>query len=473
MRKLAVVLACLLLVPVVALADGGIFPDYVQHLYEPKQLAVMTWDGSVQTMVLATKFSADSLGNMAWVVPIRSSVKPEVVAGDSAVFREFVDYFIPPASKGVGFGLGGLPRGLDESVVVLEVKKVDIYDVAILKSDSATALASWLNSNGYYAPPSAAPVFAKYAGDDWYFVANKVNLKNKYAATIAEVEKFNSSFEKLSLDDQLSVFSDLFYGGNLSDEVAANNFENTLYNLQSGVATPLKFTFSPPKPFYPLVISSLNSGETDIEVYLASQTAMKDQNGALAVDEALTITDSLRNSVKNYINLGDSKIVTRLAYRGNLSGLNSDSEFVPCPECSVGNVEVQQATAAIIPLVVIAPILAGAVSLIFSPAFALSLLAMYVRAKKFKKKLGWKKAVVIGYVAGALASMLLFLDVFVGTPMVWVLAFHAVVTLCLTAFLGRKWKSSYRAFIVAYVCASLVAAIAVIALAGFLFPAVF
>ena len=74
MRKHIALAVALLFIPLLVLADGGIFPDHIQHLYEPKQLAVMTWDGSVQTMVLATKFSADSLGNMAWVVPIRSSV---------------------------------------------------------------------------------------------------------------------------------------------------------------------------------------------------------------------------------------------------------------------------------------------------------------------------------------------------------------------------------------------------------------
>ena len=482
MRKLAVLLAVLFLVPVAALADGGIFPDYIQHIYEPEQKAIITWDGSTETVVLATKFSADSLGNMAWVVPIRSSVKPEVVAGNSSVFWEFVNYFSPPSAKGTGFG-GPLGAGLPEGVEVLEMKKVDIYDVTILKSDSATALADWLNSNGYYVPPDAAPVLAKYVGGDWYFVANKVDLRNKHAAAIADVEKFNSSFRDLTLDDQIDVLSDLVYDGKLLDSSGARELENDLYDLQGGVATPLKFTFTPPEPFYPLVISSMNAGETDIDVYLASQTAMKDSNGVLAFDEALTVTDSFRSDVKDYVDLSGSKVVTRLTYRGRLSGLESDAEFVPCPDCRVESVEERQAAAAVgdfaaflFSVVTVGPLLTGILALLFSPAFALGLLALYVRAKKFKilkkleKRLSWEKAAVLGYVAGALVSIVLLLDAFVGGPMIWVLAFHAVVTFCAMSFLGRKWKSKYRAFIAAYVCASIATAAAVILLAGLLFP---
>ncbi|NIO37089.1 DUF2330 domain-containing protein, partial [Candidatus Bathyarchaeota archaeon] len=55
------------------------------------------------------------------------------------------------------------------------MKKVDIYDVAILKATNATALVGWLNENGYTVPESAVPVLQEYCDkEDFYFIANKI-----------------------------------------------------------------------------------------------------------------------------------------------------------------------------------------------------------------------------------------------------------------------------------------------------------
>jgi len=485
MRKLAMLAVVLLLIPVVALADGGIIPDHYTHMYEPEQKAIIVWNGPAETMVLATKISAEDFGNMAWIVPVRSSVKPEVAASDVSVFWEFIDYFVPPIEEGSGFGWGAVASKSAGGVEVVDIKKVDIYDVTVLKTTDAKSLIDWLNANGYYVSPEYAPIFGRYVGNDGYFIANRIDLKNKHAAAIAEVEKFNSSFENLTLGDQMSVLSDLIYRGNLSDTGNLEALSWALRDLKSGMSTPLKITFSPAKLSYPLVISSLSNGSTvftgdyllgnvmKIEVYVVSSTVVKDSNGILQFNKALGVTDSLRSNVKEHVDLGGADVVTRLTYFGGADGLTADAEFVPCPECSVGNVDVDHVTAEALPMVLIFVVLFGAVSLVFSPAFALGLAAMYVRAKKYKKLLGWKGAAVMGYVAGALASVVLLLDFFVGTPLIWVLAFHAVATFCLTAFLGGKWKNKYFAFIAAYLCASLLTALLVVILFTFLFPLVF
>jgi len=58
-------------------------------------------------------------------------------------------------------------------------------------------------------------------------------------------------------------------------------FVEDLEKLSIGMATPLKINFQPKIPFFPLKISSLNTGQTIIEVYLNSEKPMKDKNNIL------------------------------------------------------------------------------------------------------------------------------------------------------------------------------------------------
>jgi len=471
MNKLAVLLV-LLFVPTVAFADGGIIPDYYTHFYETNQKAVITWDGSTESMTLATDFSADSLGNMAWIIPVRSSVKPVVAAGNASVFWAFVDYFVPPRASGSGFG-GGLGATKAAGVEVVDIKKVDIYDVTILKTTDARSLTDWLNANGYYVSADYVPVLGRYVGGDSYFIANRIDLKNKYAAEIAEAKKFNSSFENLTLDDQKGVLSGIIYGDNVAYSTDLGALRNALYDLKAGVATPLKVTFSPPAPSFPLVISSLSNGSDvftgdflikgamRIDVYVAAPTAVNDSGGVLQFDKALTITDSFRSEVKDYIDLGGAKVITRLTYFGGPGGLTADASFVPCSDCSVEDMKAQQDTDTFLSSpVVVCLLFAGIFAIFFSPAFVLGLTAIYVQAKKFKKKLSWQKAALLGYAVGAFLIAVLFQDV----SLALVLAFHGAVTFYGMSFLSRKWKRKYWAFIAAYACASIASAAAMFVL---------
>ena len=336
MRKqvLAVMIA-LISVPALALADGGILPDYYYHVFEPEQKAIIAWDGTTETMLLSTRFTADRLGNMAWIVPIQSTTKPDVAASDMTVFRQFVNYFTPPStSRSDLLWSGGLAKGVD----VIETVKVDIYDITILKTSDASALVDWLNGNGYNVPADAVPVIARYVGENRYFMANKVNLRNKYAAAIQKMVMLNSSFESMTFDEQYSLVKAEYYRDNGRD---IQDLWEAFGNLQRGMATPLKITFTPSKPTFPLAISSINSGPTRIDVYVAASTAMKDGNGVLEVDNALSITDAFRSGAAEFIDLGDARVVTRLTYVGDLSGLGNDAEFVPSVETSVEDVNVR------------------------------------------------------------------------------------------------------------------------------------
>ena len=126
-------------------ADGmHVVSDAGIHLYEPSQKAVITWDGTKETMILSTAVKADDMANFAWIVPVRSSSKPTVTAGDISVFKQLAEYFGGAESDYYdNYSLGQGLKSAGEGVEVIETKKVDVYDVTILKANNSSDLMDW------------------------------------------------------------------------------------------------------------------------------------------------------------------------------------------------------------------------------------------------------------------------------------------------------------------------------------------
>lgn len=174
--------------------DGMYVSDHYTHLYEPSQKAVISWNGKRETMILSAAVKSEDLANFAWVIPIQSRSKPSVSAGDIRVFKDLVDYFKKPESserKSIA------PKAAIEGVQVLETKEIDIYDITILKATDAADLLGWLNANGYMVAKGAKTIFEKYITiGNCYFIANKIDLKNKYRHDIHRVEKIFADHER-------------------------------------------------------------------------------------------------------------------------------------------------------------------------------------------------------------------------------------------------------------------------------------
>ena len=269
------------------LADGMVLPDYEEKVYLPNQKAVISWDGEEEVMILSTKIKTDNLANMAWVIPIPSKVKPEIEEGNVEIFYDLASLFI---KRGRTLGLG-IFSGLevsDKGVEVVEFKKVDIYDITTLKATDAGALVGWLNANGYLVPENATSILQEYCDqEDFYFIANKINLANKY------------------------------------EDSAVGEKEQALQELKQGIATPIKITFQPSQAFYPLKISSLNDGQVLVDVYVFSNTPVKDKSGVLSVVE---MTKNNSSNLKENYGL-EQAYITHLTYTGDIKGLGSDSWF--------------------------------------------------------------------------------------------------------------------------------------------------
>jgi hypothetical protein len=345
--------------PFAVWANGGIHysieaPQSEDEISIPHQRAIIFWDNNEkkEVMLLSTEIEAEGISDLAWVIPIESRVKPEVEEAETEIFDAvpwlfseikrvkngggilvigifillvltlFFCLFRKKRTKlylisGVIFiviiilfvsiifiSMGGAHGGSSSKIIpieIIEIKKVGIYDVMILKSTDANFMVNWLNENGYKVSTKSNTILQEYCNkSDFYFIVNKIN------------EKY--------LDEK---------------------------NLSQGLATPLEIKFQPEKPFYPMKLSSINGGETLIDVYFFSSEPVGDESGLLKVKKSRNIqkfgqvislsrNEDAKKSydyLQNWQWQGDMDyptfliIGTWLQFKGDLSELQKDSYF--------------------------------------------------------------------------------------------------------------------------------------------------
>jgi hypothetical protein len=183
-----VVILFLLATVTPVLADGGFFPDSMyRDLYESTQKAVILYGNSTgnvtgnytgnytEHLILSVSFEGDA-EDFAWVIPVPNI--PEIAVANPELFWELSDFTAAEAPGGGGgfycFGGGAAPTPGD-GVDVIEEQVVGPYATAILSATNATALADWLNSNGYIFPEEGEEIVGEYIEKEWYFVATKIN----------------------------------------------------------------------------------------------------------------------------------------------------------------------------------------------------------------------------------------------------------------------------------------------------------
>lgn len=287
--------------------DSSAYIETTQHLYEPSQKAVISWDGRTETMIIAAAVKSSEVANFAWVIPVRSSQKPRVSEAGIFIFEDLVKYFsVPSSKKKERFSYRTtLKEGGFSGVEVVETKEVDIYDVTILKATDARDLVAWLDQNGYRLPARAQALLQKYvAKGDCYFIANKIDIKNRFY----HGEAAGTASSQLAIEK-------------------TGEYARILNQLQRGIATPLRIEFEPPAPYYPLEISSLNAGDGTIEVYVFHPGPVYDANGILGSSESRAITWEFRSVMAGKINIGNARYVTRLSYKGVMKNLTKDALF--------------------------------------------------------------------------------------------------------------------------------------------------
>ncbi|MEN6370738.1 MAG: DUF2330 domain-containing protein [Armatimonadota bacterium] len=246
MRKLIVVATLLILASAVSQVNAdGVFlmqkesnlapGSHARDITEPIQKALVIYDKGVETLVLQVSYKG-SVSRFAWLVPTPS--KPKVSKVDTPVFHWLhrataptVRYWFDANHKLYAYGYPKsltavipAPGALD--VQVLEKKQVGVYDIAVLRAGNAEDLLQWLRDHNYQIAPKLAPVVSDYIQRGWVFTAMRINTGHQN-----EVSK----------------------------------------RLHEGVLQSLKFKFRVSEPVYPLKVSALNKGKTDILLYVLAQ----------------------------------------------------------------------------------------------------------------------------------------------------------------------------------------------------------
>lgn len=410
-------------------ADGMIvMPDYSESVFMPEQKAVIFWDGSQEQLVIESKITVEDIASLAWLIPLESISKPSVEAADEQIFFELAELFAPAPKEADYSNILGLQTatGSRQGVEVVEQLKVDIYDVTILLATDADALIEWLNSNGYDFPEKFPNLLSDYVrSGNIYFIANKINLQNKYPG----ISPTSQDFECAQVIASDPWVGQIFYGG--ADEIesrieymiddprcAGASVEATavLVSLRLGIATPLKITFTPSRPFYPMMLSSLNLGKGKALVYFVSDKPFKDSTGLFSTKNML----QFQGDYLSEYGVSKGSVITLLEWQGSYSSLEQDSFFVETPfvpELGPNFVPLHETIAEMLLMllffVIFLVLPLGSVLLLLP--FVLGMLVCWVldqeKAKKsffFKQKpFAWAVSALIA-LAGPLLSLLLF-----------------------------------------------------------------
>ncbi|MCK5460228.1 DUF2330 domain-containing protein [Candidatus Parcubacteria bacterium] len=226
-----------ILVPSVIFADGMMIAPPNRYIFETDQKAVIFFEDGLETLIISVSFKGDT-DDFAWVVPTPS--RPEVEKSSKEIFtalRELTE-IQENYPRAAGFGLDLISEKNMELVHVLEEKKIEYYDIAVLAADDKDALADWLNENGYHFPKQYSYILDSYIQNKWFFTAVKISK---------DVRK--------NLDQ----------------------------DMWSGSLIPLQFKFLTNRPVYPLKISSV------IEEPSPRENKPNYINGILETDKAIEI----------------------------------------------------------------------------------------------------------------------------------------------------------------------------------------
>lgn len=257
-----------------AVADGKVFSRAIAvPVRTAGQRAMLHYSNGVERLVIETSFAGPG-SNFAWVVPLPA--QPSIDSVDPGFFERLAASFQPEvvhpgfmgwipalvlggmigAALWVGRGslLGAcavfgvevvvcmamaaviLPffatatakSGVSEghgSVRVLDRSRAGIFETATIAGPDGKELTAWLDTNGFFIPPGAAPVISEYARRGWVFVTARIDPR---AALKAPVQPH-----------------------------------------------PLGFTFRTGEAVYPLRLTGIENGPCSIELYvLGGQAAM-------------------------------------------------------------------------------------------------------------------------------------------------------------------------------------------------------
>ena len=151
-----------------ALAGGN------RSVVNADQTVIMVWDAAQKTQHFIRQASFKSNGqDVGFLVPTPS--RPQLEESGDAAFATLKMITAPPLSKGGrGRALAAPAPAAENSVRVIEQKRVAGFDATVLTAANGKDLAEWLRKNGYSYSPQVADWAEPYVAGGWMMVALKV-----------------------------------------------------------------------------------------------------------------------------------------------------------------------------------------------------------------------------------------------------------------------------------------------------------
>lgn len=244
-----------------AKADGMLVAPPGVDVYETDQKAVIFFEEGTEDLFISVSFQGNA-EEFGWIVPTPS--EPEVVKSTDLVFTtldELTRPEYPAPTRGNWNNKMMLEGAMDSGVQVLQTKKIEYYDISVLKADNKDALYNWFNDNGYSFPQAGKYIIDEYIEKNWAFTAIKID---------------NDRLNSYGINRQLS----------------------------SGHAVPLRMTFKTDRPVFPLKISSVNGmednapkGEIAFVTGAEGKGMLLDSNKVVATDRVIQDFDVDNGSI--------------------------------------------------------------------------------------------------------------------------------------------------------------------------------
>jgi len=229
MRKWIIIVLILMVVAPLIADRGGIPYRPEVQVFEPGQKAVIAFNGEEEILYLSTDLYASDDVKVVELVPFPS--KPEVKEGDKEMLKR-LEKFLQPFVAPRGFREDGGAKqggGVAGGVEIIEFKKIGAHNITLLMAKEEKVFTDW--------------------------IANK----------IGESIMRNEAFKK-RLCDVVNHYIRLGFQYFAFDEVELTKDKRTV--------EPLEYRFRTPFPYYPLVVSSLMSGDTNITLAFIAPRAI-------------------------------------------------------------------------------------------------------------------------------------------------------------------------------------------------------
>jgi len=292
----------ILAIPILARADGGIFPPPDNWMVETDQKAVIFYNQGLETLIVSITFKGDA-EDFGWVMPTPS--KPEVDKSSPELFTSLEELTQAEESA-----LPGVPLGLEDrkGIEILEKKKVDIYDITVLQAASEEALTEWLSSNGYHFPESAGYILESYITNQWYFTCAKIRPEIITQTTEEQLRGGQATPLKL-------VFSSdqIVYPLKISSVM---QYQEPIYRIMEEESTEKKLVMPPRELYTSVLLYTLADQEKDLPGFTTQYT----QDISQAKIESLAFNDD----GTPWIDVEEDYFLTKLYRRMKVSDMTSD-----------------------------------------------------------------------------------------------------------------------------------------------------